>query len=55
MSSDINKRILQAIDLNKNIRLIEVSKISIKEINVDALDKLQEKKIDLQIVDDLKP
>lgn len=55
MSSDINKRILQAIELNKNIKLIEMSKISMKDITVEVLDKLQEKDIDLQMVDSLKP
>lgn len=55
MTTDINKRILQAIELNKNITLIEISKIAIRDIRVEVLEKLQEKKIDLQIVDDLKP
>lgn len=50
----INQRILQAIDLNKNIKLIEVSKIAIQEITVETLDKLQEQNIDLEVVDTFK-
>ena len=51
----INQRILQAINLNKDIKLIEVSKIAMQEITVETLDKLQEKNIELQTVDSLKP
>ena len=50
----INKRILQAIKLNKDIKLIEVSKIAIQEITIETLDKLQESNIDLEVVDGLK-
>ena len=50
----INQRILQAIDLNKNIKLIEVSKIAMREITVEVLDKIQEKCIELEVVDTLK-
>lgn len=55
MTTDINKRILQAIDLNKDIKLIEINKIAIRDVTVEVLDKLQEKNIDLQITDNLKP
>lgn len=55
MTTDINKRILQAIELNKNITLIEISKIAIRDIRVEVLEKLQEKNIELQTVDSLKP
>ena len=50
----INQRILQAIDLNKNIKLIEVSKIAMREITLEVLDKLQEKGIELEAIDTLK-
>lgn len=50
----INQRILQAIDLNKNIKFIEVSKMAMREITVETLDKLQEKSIELEAVDTLK-
>lgn len=50
----INQRILQAIDLNKNIKFIEVSKIAMREITIETLDKLQEKGIEIEAVDTLK-
>ena len=55
MTTDINKRILQAIELNENIKLIEISKIAIRDVTVEVLDKLQENNIELQITDNLKP
>ena len=55
MTTDINKRILQAIETNKNIKLIEISKIAIRDVRVEVLDKLEEKNIELQITDNLKP
>lgn len=50
----INQRILQGVDLNKNIKLIEVSKIAMREITIETLDKLQAKGIELEAVDTLK-
>ena len=55
MTTDINKRILQAIETNKNIKLIEISKIAIRDVREEVLDKLEEKNIELQITDNLKP
>ena len=55
MTTDINKRILQAIETNKNIKLIEVSKIAVRDVRVEVLDKLEEKNIELLITDNLKP
>ena len=45
----IDKRILQVIDLNKNITMIETNPISYRKIELETLDYLKEKGITVEV------
>ena len=45
----IDKRILQVIDLNKNITMIETNPTSYRKIKIETLDYLREKGITVEV------
>ena len=47
----INNRILQILELNKNVTLIEVNKETAREITTEVLDMLEKNNVELQITD----
>lgn len=49
----INNRILQILELNKNVTLIEVNKFTAREITTGVLDMLEKNNVELQITDNI--